>query len=271
MLQEALEYIVDRADQVAVAKVNRKPFEIPGIDDRAFLADPKTAVVTEYQLPPPRRGHKVGTVLDLCNAVKALTEDMPNAEHGAPVSVRIWIGDGLITAVLDDDVRRDFVTMQLVKTETFNRVVNLSGKALSQKDLIQHLRTTLRTADFAPGLLHTVRSIKFKSSESGHAEVVTGRESMGRSVEAAVTGATEFPEDLSLSVQVFRDHSFDSSFEETLALTFDCIVEEQKFKMELLPDLAQTVTDNTLSKIADFVSKQFEGNEQVDVLCGSFK
>lgn len=270
MIKDALELIASKAEVLATAKATRKPFDIPGIDDKQFVADPLTAVVTQYDIPAPRRNHKVGTVLDLCNAVKALTVGSLTKDC-ADARVRIWIGDGLITAVLDDEERRDFVTMQLCKTETFNRIVALCNKQLGQKDLIQHLRTTLRNADGAAGLLTTVRSIKFRSSESGHAEAQVGRESMGRSVEAAVTGATDFPDELSISVHVFRDHSFDSDFEETLTMTFDCIVEEQRFKLELLPDLVSTVTDNTLSKIADFVSKQFADNKQVDVLCGSFK
>lgn len=233
MLKEALSYIVGKAEEVAQDRRARK------LD---FLSNDREVVfehageITKEAIPPAPRKHNVAKVADLIDAANKW------GQNGT-----IWISDGRIVLVTDDEGRRDMVTLSLIHTDVFKTVLKLAeGSTMDQPTLIKLLRREFRTSPQATTLLGCVRKLRFNRNESGYANVQVGNESMGRSVENAVTGAdVAFLEELTLPLNVYKFAGEPTS----IAFTFDVDVANQKLSLKPLPDEVAFAIHATLSGI----------------------
>jgi hypothetical protein len=244
MIEEALTKILEQNAEVMNAKILR----IPG-DDRMCYID-QDGEVTAVEIPPPNRQSHVASVDDLCAAVKA---------YGKPNEASIWINTGEVVAVLDDTDRRERVTMHLRKNAAYAKLLYLaSNPTISQGELINLLRMELRDISCRTTLLEAVRKIKFSSFTEGHSDLGQGRESLGKSIENKVSGASELPEDLLITTPMFdnpgeRDESF------TIELLFEVMASDSKFRIKPVPASLENAADNALQKIRSEIVEQLEG------------
>lgn len=121
-------------------------------------------------------------------------------------SAKVWHCDSEVVLVLDDaNYRENTVTLPLPIHPKFTAIENGTNARFSQKALIDFLRLNLKEEIEAasPGLVASLRKLKFRRSDSGTSEVAVGRESMGRDIEELVTGLGDFPEELTLTVPIW--------------------------------------------------------------------
>lgn len=250
MLKEALAFLGERFSKSEAARL----LAIPGDGRKAYVDQGGT--VTPYDVAPPLRAHRVDSVEDMVGAAQRW--------NGKPV---LWISGESVVLVPDDNDRRDRVTLPLVKSAQFARIVAL-GKSpeLEQPDLLRLLRIDLPGVVGRSDLIATVRKIKWRTSAGGEASIAHGNESLGRQIEAEVTGAGNIPESLLVSCNVYqnsgeRDHTF------TVALDLEILPHEQKFRLKPLPDEIERVTEEALADIRERLMSGL--GESVEVFYGT--
>lgn len=218
MLTDFLKLIQDTAVKAAGATV----VKVPGDDRIAYLVN--DGKVTHLDLPPPNRNHQLLSV----PALVALA-----SEHAEGA---VFHNDEKVVLVLDSGDRREFATVKLEKSSAFSRLQQMAagdsgGRAFTQPQLVRLLRHDLRNAG-VDHVLASIRRVEFKRNGSGKGEVQHGRESMGRSVEAAVQGVGDIPEFFNATVPVYLTPGAD--FHKTVYCTLEIDSANERFV--ILPD-----------------------------------
>lgn len=192
MLKEFLEYVSEQATKAAKAELTHSPSH-----QHDLLILKPDGTVQEMTVPPTPRAHVAG---DLETIFEFADRFHPDG------TVSVWYGRKGITLIVDDDVRRDRVCLpfdvspQLKQLQAFEA----TPRPLSQSEFGRLLRVTF--ADClarCPELPQVVKRIKFRVGSESDAAVSHTRSSIGRSLEAEVTGASAIPEYVEFDVPVF--------------------------------------------------------------------
>lgn len=241
MLKEALDFLASQFHKTKEARL----LNIPG-DGRTAYVDQDGQVKT-YEILPPPRASKVDSVEDLCAAASA---------YGTDVS--IWLSHEAVVAITDDDDRRDRVTLPLRHSHQWKTIKKLvDTPKLDQQQFIQLLRTDLIGIGGRAELLAAVRTIKFRSSSEGTSNIQHGNESMGRTIENAVTGASAIPDQLTCVLSLY-DNQGRNTDEFSVTLDLEIIASESKFRLKPLPDSLEDVQNAALQLIRDEISDRLE-------------
>jgi hypothetical protein len=151
--------------------------------------------VKPLDVPPVRRAHTIKGLGDLVALLKdAEIAPAPDVYHS----------DGCVTVLLDRASRHATARMPLERTGRFAMLAGLAVKpvSLDSKGALKFLRQTI--GDAAPqAVLAALRRIDFTRTSTGKAHVDHGKESLGRSVEAAVQQADQVPESFKVRVPVY--------------------------------------------------------------------
>lgn len=215
MLAEFIGAIRDLSVKAAGASV----VKVAEHDRTAYLVhDGKAEMVA---VPPPLRNHSLFSVDSLC--------EFAQTAHGS-----VWHDESNVVVMLDDADRREWATLPLVKSAPFLVLENLSRstKTFTQKELVRLLRHDLRNAG-VENVLAAVKRLEWKRTNDGRSSVEHGRESLGRSVEAAVNNAESIPEFLVATIPVYSTPGADGRFAVYCTLEIDL----QNERFALLPDL----------------------------------
>jgi len=218
MLKEALQWLGD------TVTTGKKASVLDLRDPRLSYVD-QGGTLTKIEVPPALRTHKVESVDDLAAAAEKWSGDNT-----------VWIGTDAVRLVLNDADRRDVVTLPLVKSPQFKTLEKMASQCLfDQQQLIRLLRIDLPGAERRNELLSTVRKIKFRQSTSGEDDIQHGKESLGRAIEAQVTGSGDIPETVVVAGPVYcnpgeREQSY------VVGLDLEILPSEQKFRLCPLPD-----------------------------------
>jgi hypothetical protein len=191
MLQEAIEKIARLAGEAKSIQVIRPA----GEPEHVYLLQHPEGYDRCVAEPPPRR-HRVLSLESLM--VLAENTDAKNAV--------IWYSRAGVTFVFNDGDRRDTAMLELRLSKPVETLLALEKdqRSFNQTDLIKMLRTTFAEClDPAGNLLEILRRIKFSASRSGEAVVQHGKASVGRSLEAELTGTGALPEYITLDVPIF--------------------------------------------------------------------
>lgn len=149
---------------------------------------------------PPWREHKAQDLDTVVAFAKRFVEYKDAADAVGPV---IWYSRTGVTCVLDDHDRRDTVHMHFGASP---QLVHLAEdrKAYTQAEFIRILRITFADCLTAcDGLLQCLRSIKFRVHSDGTSKVAQGKASIGKIIDAELTGADALPEYVTFDVPVF--------------------------------------------------------------------
>lgn len=175
--------LIEKIRGLSVTAAKPEVIKVEGIDDRVFL---KTATeLRDVALPAPRRNHEIRSLADF---VAALLD-----KKIAPAP-EVFFDDKGAKAVLDRETRRDQIALPVVFSERWIEILRLDeGLAMNAKDAVTYLRHNLH-GDEVADLLNGIRRIQFNRSSTGVRTTEHGKESLGRSVEAAVQSADKIPE-----------------------------------------------------------------------------
>jgi hypothetical protein len=262
VIKEAIERIVELANKASDNNKIQELKFIPGNGRKIFMQHGDQLI--DHDIPAPLRKSTVTALASLTAAALAYGKD-----EGGESS--LWISQEQLVLVLDDEDRRESVTLKLTKTATFAKLESLDKTpVVDQATLIALLRNELRDAVGAKELLVAVRGVKFSRTDSGHSSLNHGGESLGNAIEATLTGAADIPEDLTVFCDVFREYGEQHGQRDTKAairLTLDILTQEQKFRLKPLGDeLADAVT-HTLEQIEQHLKSDL--NENAAVLYGT--
>lgn len=234
MLKEALEFIRGQFTRAEAARL----LSIPGDGRKAFVDQAGT--VTPYDVTPPLRTHRVDSVDDMVAAAKTW--------KAKPV---LWISGEAVVLITDDGDRRDKVTLPLVKSSQFARIIALGvDPELEQAELLRTLRVDLSGAINRGDVIATVRKLKWRTGASGTSEITHGGESMGRQIEAEVTGAGDIPESLVVSCPIYRNPG-ERDYTFTIGMDLEIVPQDQTFRLRPMPDEIERVTEAALAGIRE--------------------
>lgn len=103
----------------------------------------------------------------------------------------------------DEDDRQEQAVCELTPSQQWKWLTGNAAKPLPQDEMIRALRIDLRGCVGDAALLPTIRNLRFASESQ--AEIVHGRESMGRSVEINAAGAGVIPEEVTLTMPIWEN------------------------------------------------------------------
>lgn len=253
MTKKAIELIQTTARQAAKAEI----VAIPGDPDRALISQCGSREMLE--LPPKHRNH---AVFDLDSLLSLSDTKCGYGEDGEP-NVIVWHSEEEVVVVLDDDTRRDFAKLKLEYSKAFAALRRISaGVQLEQFQFARLLKVELDGCVPAT-LSQVVRSLKFARNEEGESDLQHGKSTLGRRVEANITGSGDIPEEFVVSTNVYANVLQDDTRQVRVSIDID--LEEHKFGLSVIGDelsMAVLLTQETLSE------RLMQGNNKRRVLFG---
>ncbi len=241
-----------------------KPVPLPVKNPRLsyFVIDGE---IQEIELPIPPRDHKAGSLEDLMNLANRFA-----ADASSPCAPVVWYDHERVVLVIDDFARTDDdenaypyrvekATLELEVSDVFAALVKLrDNKPLfNQKDFIRLLRIQLAGTLDPARLLNVVRRVKFENGVTTTGEKTKNRESMGREINAAVSAEGDIPDEVTLSVPVYK------TLRETDRYPVRCSVEvepmEGVFRLMPLPDEIERVRNMALDSIEERLTGGLQG------------
>lgn len=120
--------------------------------------------------------------------------------------VFVFVLNGTVHVILDEKGdRRDRLSLSFKPSDGWNELHTIDGEWQKQAAMVDALRTKIN-GRYSPEIVPLIRKIKFKSDSSGSSEVTTGRVSMGKSIEAAVSGLDgDFPDDVVVELPIYDE------------------------------------------------------------------
>lgn len=229
MLKDALDYLS------GLVRQSEAPRPIATGDPRRLSHFIGGQIVHTALTAPPRQ-HKPATLDDVISLASRFTE-APVEPGAMPV---IWIGPERVVVVLDDCRHRcETATLDLSHSTPWLRLsaigAKLRGEPLEHKAFLRLLRIELAGCLAPIDLYDKVKRVTFENGQTVTANVSRNKaESMGRAINAAVSGEGEIPEEVTLAVPVY------STPGETARYPVRCSVEVEPlsgtFALAPLPD-----------------------------------
>ena len=220
MLSEALKLIQDTAVE------SKLPKQLADLRSGYVFSKPdgETFVIGKE---PNARTHELGDL----ESLSALAVETSAVWHTGN-SVVLVFDDG------DESDRKDQATWKLSTSEKWTAATSQAEKARTQKEFITFLTDNLRDEMNAalPNFIAQLRQVKFRQDTAGHGMVQQGRESMGRSIEAEVTGTGDFPETVLLDLRRWGGLDFVGRVE----FAFRIDPEKATFALNPLADSVET-------------------------------
>lgn len=198
MLAEFVEYLFELFKDQKAVELGATPAPLPAdlqTDKRLKrFWDPHAKVIGDFAVAPPDRRHTVNTL----NALIDFVSYWRDADSDKAIT--IWVGASKIVAVLNDEDRRDLVTLPLVKTPLWLLLDRLVAKPLqTQAEAIRLLRQDLHEFDPGEKALLSSRNMKLTRTENNESTTNPGNSRMSRSILQEAAGAKDFPETLKVS------------------------------------------------------------------------
>lgn len=192
MLRELLDRIVD------LGRDANEPKPIPVPDPRHALFVLSDGI-SKFDVPPAVIGHVADTVESLCAYLLAYAGP-------AGTTQTVWHDRAQVIGVLDEEDRRDRVSMPLVASGPWTTLRRLRDDQASawmpQADFVRLLRITLGAA---PELVAPFRRLRWHQGMAKRGDIAHGKESLGAEITGSLTGEAELPETLALSVPLWTN------------------------------------------------------------------
>lgn len=192
---------------------------------KVFVRNGET--ITEQLVPPPEREHGLVGFADFVRAVS--DKDI------APAPV-VFADGARVVALLDGDDRRETVEVDLQASRRFLLCQGLEANALTLKarQAVKFLRYDLHGGNI-DHVIQALCRVDFTRTSAGKSHVDHGRESLGKSVEAAVQQAENVPKEFVLAIPIWTNPGFDRyTANITFGLDFD--LEAEAVVLRVLSD-----------------------------------
>ena len=236
MIQEAIQYMAD------IVKESMKHEELQeGATQVVYSVGGRLETV---EIEPGPRRHSVKNLQSLAGYAWG--------------SSCIWHAGNSIELVIDDKDRHrlDRVTWRLDKSAKFSCLENDAEKPRDHKSFVTFLVRYLRDEidRDVPGLLGTIRELKFSTSDVEQGDVQHGKESMGRDIQREIAGASDLPETITLNVKRWADLEIFVPVESMLVL------DTESRRLSLVP-LADSIVEANLTahrELGAMISEEIE-------------
>lgn len=189
MLTELLNRLLDvgAATRPPILKPEKEP------DYIYYLRNPQgNYELREAHVPP--RCHQVYSLLTIASLAK-----------GHPGST-IWVSSSGVRLLFDEE-RRDSATLVLTPHPIYSRLQALEKRTLlSQRDFVRLLKLDLAgTQSRCPTLAEAAQAVKCRQVTTSEGVIQQGKASLGKSLEAELTGVRKFPETVRLEIPMWRE------------------------------------------------------------------
>lgn len=196
-------------------------------------------IVVNTGLPPPRKH----TALDLVT----IAEFAKRFDSAA-----IWYSRARIVAVIDDNDRRNTVTLTMNYSDELLKLAELQRAKpwFDQRSILTLLRTVF-TPMALPGhttLIDSLRVVKFEAGQTANTDIGRGKSSVGKSAMATVEGWDKLPEVVTLEVPIFTNSFIRDRAAIRCALEVN--EQEQKFQLFPLPGSVELAISNIEARLA---------------------
>lgn len=158
----------------------------------------------------------------------------------------IFYNENDLTFVFDENDRRDVASCGLVLSEPFRWLREKSGSHLDQKSVIRTLRVVFRGCLGNSEIIEVLKRLRFTGNGEVEGQVEHGKESLGRSITNAVTGQGALPDEITLNVPVWENHTFRTS----IVCAFEVLPAEGAFRITPYPLELRKGLDAGLQDIA---------------------
>lgn len=168
-------------------------------------ADPKhiylwvNGEISIQDVPPGYRSHG----LDSLDGLVAYLLDYCDGDAEKIRKCVIWHDSTAVTAVLDDEDRRDQVRFDLTTTERFRRIVQL--QAMQEMDHRVFLDLLKIHLGLDETLVEPFRRINFETLETGVSKIERSTESLGREMAAKTQGMDNLPKVATVETRIYRE------------------------------------------------------------------
>lgn len=219
MLKEFVEAIGQLAVDGAGPQIRDHDPYVPSV-----TIDSHGNTVIDPGLPHPRKH----VALDL-NAIVEFAKRFDSAV--------IWYSRKAVVAIIDDNDRKDTVTLTMGYSEELLKLMELhkDKPSYDQRAMLTLLRTvfTPNALPTHPSLIASLRVVKFAASQTADVDIGRGRSSAGKTAIAAVEGWDKLPEFVTLAIPVFGNSFLRQRTNINCALEVN--EQEQRFQFFPLP------------------------------------
>lgn len=263
MLAELFDKVVEQAEEANFPKVIKPE----GEPDHVYYLFTAQGVGTRHEAEPKPRNHTAGDITTLVRFVDAYT-----VSGDETAQAELWFSRSKVVCHIDTDTRRDKVTLPLIPSKQIQLLgaLEASPKAMDQKKFLAFLRIDLANAAGA-ALTNAVRHLKFRSSAEGSSSVTHGKASIGKSLEAQLTGEGTIPEEVYIHVPVFAGYMGQRSFVVSCALEIDA--DAQLFSLIPFPGETERAIREGEAFVGDTLHGALAdagiGDDRVEVLYGT--
>jgi hypothetical protein len=206
LTKEAIQQIQATAVAAAEAKILKSP-------DPRFALFCQNGDHMELSVPPALRSDRVLSLDSLLERAKTF----PAGE--------LWHNHDEVCLVYDAADRREIALFNLTPSDAQLAILSMDSaeNGLSQRDLIRAMRFSLRVDAATIGRF---RRLDWKVDTAATCIVERSRESLGKSIEAQVTGTADLPDELIVSVPLYDDPGERQEYTVRLMLDYD--VQQQR-------------------------------------------
>lgn len=219
MLDAAIQKLFDKAEQ-AVAPKPPALWRVPQEPDYVYFVGDE-----RHEAAVAPRNHLAS---DLSAIITFATDD----EHKA----RVWYDRSAVICHINDAERRDKITLWLISSPQMQTLASWesSPPVFAHRKLILELRTRFHDClDRAPGLLDTLRSLRFKAGVDSQVQVGAGRQSMSTEQLAEVSNAQgQVPDLFYLEVPIWLGPL--AHIKATIGIGLECDPATQNFTLHPL-------------------------------------
>jgi len=153
--------------------------------------------------------------------------------------------------VIRDEDSRVLSTCPMDFSPQFAWLKTKSGGAFDQKAFVRLLRIDFRGClDAAPDLLGLVRNLKFTNAGQAVGNIQHGRESLGKSIESQVSGESSIPEEIRVSVPVWKNWNV----RESIMCAIEIESQTQQFRLTPYPNELDNALDRSLMALHAFLA-----------------
>jgi hypothetical protein len=212
-----------------------------------------------WRAKPGHRQHQARSLETI-----ALFADRFASEADETVGSAIWYSRDGVVCLIDDEDRRDRVTLKLDLSEQILKLVKLVERPwFEQRAFLTLLRTVFKGAfdQDHPNLIDQLRRIQSTQQSDGAAEIQRGKSSIGKAIRAEVTGVGDVPEYVVLRVPVFHQRIGVSSFPVECCLELDETALPVKFQLLPLPGMIERAITDAEQQLQELLHRSLDGDQ----------
>lgn len=223
MLKEAIDAVAELAvanARVEIVRADSEPAHVYYLKHGDDL--------TRMEADPAPRNHKIHDLASLARICKEFADDEDQR-------VALWYSRGGMRAFLDDEQREHggAVGLTLVPSRQMNLLLDWEKTVnwYKQDKLIQLLRIYFGNM-LSANLIEAFRRLKFRVAQSGEKVVEHGRTSIGKQLDAEITGTGTLPDEVTVHVPAFAGNNL------AIWVSVRCLVEidAQAEQLAIVPE-----------------------------------